>query len=471
MPHGRSSSSRWCWLFGLLFLADCAKHVLTFSLGPVPIVLDASGYWILAGDAAAGDWLQFGNRIDYRTPLYPIALGVFRGLFGDGALLAAVVWQHVLVVATGLLAALICFQVTGSRWAALAGYGLSAVCLTRPWFANTLLNETLFTFLLTATVAALVGYHRRPSAARSIAWCALLGLTILARPVPQLVWVPLGGLCFYHATRWGGRTQSVRRIAVHVAVGLLALAAVLSPWYVRNWVVFDGVFLARLPAVDKWQVCFQDGAGAHLPIPASPAGERLLALIGTPDGDVPDRYSYAVVAALADEGLSEREIDELVSDVCADAIREHPLEFAWAAFKRFVNFWRCVVAEYPFYAGEDEYAGQFDGQRTWRFEPLARPYERVLEDVPSRRLRWNELAALLCGLGTLLLIVDRRTRVIGLSLAAVFAYFAAVIAAVGIENYRYRMVLEPCMIVAIVAGWFCASRRDRTKRPESVSGR
>jgi Dolichyl-phosphate-mannose-protein mannosyltransferase len=446
-------SSRRFWLvMALLFVLDCTKHAATFSTGPAPLALDARQYWELAEAAADGDWLHLRNTVSYRTPLYPAFLAVFRLLFDSRALLAAAVCQHLLVIGTGLLAALICRQIAGRREAALAGYALSVACLTRPWFANVMLSETLFTFSLTATLSALVAYHQRPSIPRAIAWTALLGVTILVRPVPQLLWVPLFVLCLFHATRWSIRRQSLREVALQILAGAAALALVLSPWYVRNRVVFGEAFLTRLPAVNKWQVCFQGGAGAHLPIPEGAAGRRLLHLIGTPGGDVPDRYCYAVVAALKERGLTEHEVDELISDVCIAAIREHPVAFTWATFKRFVNFWRCTVGGYPFFGSG--LPDRFADQRSWRLEGVAEISERVLRHTPAGSLRWNEFVIAVCAIGTLVLIGRRHTRVVGLSLAAVFVYFAAVSAAVEMENYRYRMVLEPALIVAAVSGLF-----------------
>ena len=75
-----------------------------------------------------------------------------------------------------------------------------------------------------------------------------------------------------------------------------------------------------------------------------------------------------------------------------------------------------------------------------------------LRNTLVHQLHWNELVTVLLGLGTGLLILRRPSREIGLSLALVFAYFAAVTAAVVIENYRYRTIVEPLMIITIVCG-------------------
>jgi hypothetical protein len=447
-----------------LLLIDCIKHGLTFTTGPTAIVFDAREYWQQAGNVATGDWLLMPGSADCRTPLYPLFVGTLRWLFASDALIAVAVVQHGLQIVTGLLTALICWRVSGSRAIALVGYALSVLCLTRPWFANVLLTESMFTLLLTATVAAVAAYHHQPSMSRSALIGVLLGATILVRPVPQLLFLPLAGLFFLHATT----ATAFRQALQHCAAVVLVLMAALAPWCLRNWIVFEHPYIARVPAVNKWQVCFQDGSAARLPIPQDAAGQRLRKLLPEIDrGHAGHRHCYRVVAALKDKGLSDRQVDELISSVCESAVREHPSPFAWATFKRFVNFWRCEVQEYPFYSTYPNRTSRLHGQRTWRIESVATWYEAVLRRVPAGRLRWNELVACAAAAGTILLIARSSTRPFGCSLAVVFLYFASVTAVLELENYRYRMVLEPCLIVAVACGiggslaHLCRLRFDR----------
>lgn len=450
VPGGVTMSTRRFWLvLGLLFLVALGKRVLTFCLGPGAFEQDAPEYWAFGTDVAGGDWLLLASRVDYRTPLYPMVLGAFQRGFGEYALMAVVIGQHLLLLGAGVLNALTCWRVTGSRVAALVGYGFSVACLMRSWFGNVILTEPMFLFFLSATVAALAAYHRRPSFRWASGFALLLALTVLVRPVPKLLWAPLVGLFFIHATRWAQHRLRFRLIAAHAVAAIVVFSVVLSPWLMRNWLVFGEPFLARLPTVNKWEVCFQGGSAARLPIPNTPAGRQLLALIGTPEGDVPDRYCYGAVGALKAKGLGTEEIDQLVTAVCADAIREHPVEFAWPAFKRFVNFWRAEADDIPFYGSP----GKFDNQRDWRLEPIASVYDDLLMITPSHWWRWNETLALVVGCGCFLMVLVPRTRAMGLSLGAIFLYFAAVTAAVEVENYRYRMVLEPCLIMAFVGGF------------------
>jgi hypothetical protein len=222
--------------------------------------------------------------------------------------------------------------------------------------------------------------------------------------------------------------------------------------------------VARVPPINKWVVTFHDGSAANLPIPETVAGKRLLQLVpelatGTPEA----RSGYAVIAQLQKQGLTNAEIDGLITEACFDAIEEHPRVFLWKTFKRLGNFWRTHVAEYPYYsyyALDDE--EQYDGQKTWRIEPVASWMELVLSHTLSRSLRWLEVDFLACMLGTLLLIRNRETRWVGLSLGVMFVYFPFITALLEVESYRYRRVLEPCIVIAIVAG--LATALDRRSR-------
>ena len=445
-------SNRRLWLcFALLLLVSCTKRALLFGVGPGPIAMDAIEYWRIAGDVAAGDWLQRTGGIDYRTPLYPTFVALHRRWLGDHSLVALVFSQHVLLLGANLITAWVCWRVSRSRWVGLLAFGFAEMSLLRDWAANVVLTEALFTFLLTAAIAALVMYHQRPSLGGAAAAAVLLGLAILVRPVPQWLGLPLVGLFFFHCSRWAVRRRAPRTIVRHALAAAAILALLLAPWCVRNWAVFGKPFLSRLPAVNKWQVCFQGASAARLPIPPGSAGERLRALVGTADGDLADRYCYAVVSALQSKGMSKEEIDALVSDVCLQAICRHPLQFAWPALKRFVNFWRCTANDPPYIHCRG--VPDFAGQRTWQWVTDTSWFRKLLAQSPAHWLRWNEFYTVLVGSGTLLMIVRRRTRAAGLSLAAVFAYFAAVTAGVEIENYRYRMVLEPATIVVVVCGF------------------
>lgn len=440
-------------LFAVLFVLDLSKHLLILSTGTTELQSDAAEYWDVAGRVAHGDLWQTQQPVDYRTPLYPAFLGFLRWLLADNAMIAAAVIQHLLVIMTSVLTTVICYRLSGSSHAALLAYSLSILCVTRAWFANVLLTESHFALFLTASVGVLAEYYRSPRLKWAGVFGFLLGMTVLIRPVPQLLWIPL--IPLFLLNRPKESTIPMRSRMLHAGVAVIVFQSMLVPWSVRNWLLFDEYFLTRLPAVNKWQVCFQGGAAPKLPLPMNPAGLRIANVIPivVEDSEV-GRYSYAVVAALADSGLSQREIDKVVTEACVAAITEHPQRFLWFTLKRFVNFWRCCVQDYPFYSRFTNTETRADiSAMSWRNDRVADRVESVLRKPLSRHLRWNELITVLTIFGVLLLSSSSRTRWFGISLGLLFLYFAAVTAVVEIENYRYRMVLEPCMILAITVGF------------------
>jgi 4-amino-4-deoxy-L-arabinose transferase-like glycosyltransferase len=458
----RQLDSRTFWLLmAALLVVSATKHVLTFCTGPAVIENDALEYWERGLLVRDGDWLQLGDDVDYRTPLYPIFLGIMQRLFGSNALCATVIAQHLMHMASSFLVAWTCWLLTGSRLVTLSGYALSVSCVTRVWYANVTLAGPLFMLMMTATLAWLAAYYRRPSAWRMALTGACLATATLVRPIPQMLWLPLFGLVLLMP---GVRPRDRLR---HAFAAIAAMALVLSPAMARNHFNHDAPYVAKVPPINKWVVCFHDRSAANLPIPDTAAGRRLLELVpdlkGTFDSDL--RNGYRVLERLEEAGLSDREIDQLVTATCYDAVRANPGVFTWKAFKRLGNFWRTSVQEYPYYSTYD-----FDdpeahaGQHTWRIEPFASWYEVVLSHTLSNSVHWLEIDFVACMLGTLLLIRRRETRFFGLSLAVVFIYFPVITALLEVESYRYRRVLEPYIVVAIVAGlvghWESTRRRN-----------
>lgn len=446
----RPLGTRSFWVLMLcLFAVSATKHALTFATGPAAIVDDAREYWERGHLVRDGDWLQVGDDVDYRTPLYPIFLGVMQRLFGTSALCATVIAQHLMQMVGGLLTAWTCWQLTQSRLVTLAAYAMSVACVTRAWYANVTLGGSMFMLMMTATVAMLAAYSRRPSAWRMALLGVFLAAATLVRPIPQMLWLPLLGLVLLVPS-----LRPRERVKHALAAGV-ALAIVLAPAMLRNHWNHETPYVAKVPPINKWVVCFHDQSAANLPIPETAAGRRLLDLLpelkGTFDPEL--RNGYRVLERLEESGLSEEEIDQLVTATCFDAVRANPGVFAWKAFKRFGNFWRTSVDEYPYYSTYSfDDPNAYVGQAAWRIEPIASWYEVILSHTLSNSVHWLEIDFIACMLGTLLLIRRAETRFFGLSLAVIFLYFPAITALLEIESYRYRRVLEPSIVIAIVAG-------------------
>lgn len=453
-------------VFVALLTVEIAKNALLFAIGPPAPQLDARAYWERGSQIASGDLWMRQNPVSYLTPGQPVFLAFCQITFGSFALVAASALQHIMVVLTALVTAWMCGRISENRWVALCGLGLSACCLARPFYANAVLTETLFTFLITLHLAIVLQYQRSPSLKFALGMGASLGASILVRPIAQLLWLPVFLVTFpTKSPEWRTRLSAAAR---HAAMAGLVVILFVAPWYARNWRLFGEPFLTKFTGRNLWIVTFQPDPGAGLPFPTDVAGQRLLAILEDAPDPVDLRHTWSVSNALYEQGVEDAAIDELMLSVCLSAIERRPLQFGFHAFKRFVNFWRTALDPFPYYAALDMQRVDYRGQFAWRSHQLEAFWAPVLDRAPPRFLRWNELVTLLTAAGVLGLLFRRGTRRAGLTIGLTLLYFSAVTAALEIPNYRYRMILEPLMIVAICSGIY---RIGDIRRKPAVDGR
>lgn len=178
----------------------------------------------------------YGNLTAYRLPGYSLFIAAIYRVAGHDYQAARMV-QAILSVLTALMIALwahVLFGGTAACWAAF----LAAVY--PPFYAyyfscNALVAETLYVFLLTASLFTFFSYFSYPSRKMALASGIFWGLAVLTRGVPLfLVAVlpivmlalryPLDRIVRYHLMVW------------------LAVGCLLVPWTVRNYKVF-GTFV------------------------------------------------------------------------------------------------------------------------------------------------------------------------------------------------------------------------------------
>ena len=436
----------WFWVAVVMLIAfDVVRHLVTIGSGPGPLARDAVGYWEGGQRVVEGDWLQRAKSAPYRTPVYNYVVALHRGLFGRYALLALVVFQHVCVFATSLMTGWTAARLSKNRWAFVIAYGLNLLFVARLWHANLVLTDTLFILLLTVGLATTLLYHAAPSRRLAATAGFFLGLAIVVRPVPQLLAPVLAVTMFLHA--WGrSPRQSMKTSWWHAISFLIPIALLLLPCFARNQVVHGEFFLTKLPAVNKWAVTFHPPSCADLDWPDSPAARELTAALGQSNNQLEDRYSYGIRTALIESGLEVEEVEALMSRAAYSAIAAEPVRFGWAATKRMVNFWRCVVNDPPYGMGDE---GDLGGQYDWSVASIAHRFDESVRYLPSRSLWFNQCFSLVAWLAMVSLIVKQGVRPIYIAMALTFLYFCTLTGLVEIESYRYRMVLEPMMLIAI----------------------
>lgn len=174
-----------------------------------------------------------------RTPLYPLFISSLRyvGLNATGIIFI----QILLSSATCLLVILLTYKLIGNWQSAYLAGGIFAIDIPSIVLSNSLLSETLFTFLLTLSILYLVLYFKRYERVFALfASGVLMGLSILCRPIAIIL--PLFIILIFFPFCKITRTYIFRRILLY----LVPCFVVVSPWLIRNQVVFGSMFLSTI---------------------------------------------------------------------------------------------------------------------------------------------------------------------------------------------------------------------------------
>ena len=443
-------------LISLLLL----KVIGVVMRGPSPIVLDAKGYWELGGLVADGDWLLTGKQIAFRTPGYPWLIGIIRSIFGQ-PLAALVGVQALLWLGTIAISAVLAKDLSGNRNSIWIVLGCSALMISSLVYITTVLTETMFVFTLMLHLWAVARFARQPSATSGIMMGLSLALSILTRPIAILVWI---ADAIYLLATWytvlgrDSRRPSGRELLIGVSLAVVVVTGSLTPWLERNRAMFGKRMLTEFVGRNIWIVTFQDGSGAGLDFPDTSNGRQLRQQIGGHQWDrlqqdASWRMTWTISRALTGSGLDDAAGDRLMKSVALDAIGQKPFVFAGQACRRAINFWRTRATELPVQAADLKTQDRqiqpdlFAKQDHWGVKVA--PVDTAIRLRWSNWLTGNTLLMLVTLSATMLLIWSRSSRAIGLWLGGILCYFCLVTAVLEIPAYRYRMIVEPIVVVVI----------------------
>lgn len=447
-------------VLSLLVALHLAKAAAFIAAGQGPLQGDSLVYWSLGERVAAGNLLLLDDPPEVaRTPGYPWFVAFFQATCGRRALAAAIITQHLLLLGTVALAAWACWLLTEKRRAVAICLALSLVCFSCFGVAVNLLSDTLLSFLLALSVALAVAWWHAPSRWKAAALGLALGAAVLAKPVAQFAglvacgWMLFG--CRGHLP-W-------RRRMVDCAVALAAALVLVAPWLVRNEVHFGQPFLARVAGRSLWWSCFKgnpdDRVDPPIPFADGPATRTVFHTVTT----VSPHDTWRTSKELVRQGYSEIAADELMLQVAKEAISANPGRFVVSRCRRYVWFWvtpngcsRPNTGAYVFGIQRARWTydslvptGQTDnavpGQATWSADWYFKRGRLNLFWHPSLLL--NALAVMASAASIVVLFAAPRTRGLAVFLALWLGYFSAVTALTACPEYRYRMVLEPAMIV------------------------
>jgi len=178
---------------------------------------------------------------DGRTPGYPMFLTSVYMVFGERIWLALFI-QSLVGVATVAVVYLIALELFASRRAAAFSALLFSLSLFPAyWAATQLLTETWFTFFVSLATLAFVGAVKRDS----LRWLALTGLLLgagaLVRPVLQYAPIIVVLVLLL-------RRKAVSAKLLSVVVFVAAFVVTISPWQLRNLVVYNHYSLSPIGA-------------------------------------------------------------------------------------------------------------------------------------------------------------------------------------------------------------------------------
>jgi hypothetical protein len=435
-----------------------AKSCLFVVVGQPPLEGDARHYWQDATRIADGDWLMTKGEVEtIRTPGYPLFLALNKLAFGRYALIAATVFQQAMVFAMALASAWICIRISGTWIGGFCGLTLGLFCVSQNAVAAYMLSDTLFALLLTLAVAALVAWFERPTAVPVIMVGLLLGLATLVRPIAQFAWVPIVVAMVFR----GSQGLNVRRLLGSFACALGTFAAVLAPWYARNYCHAGQCFLSKTAGVTMWRSLFKQSNGSRLD-PAMPFANapRTQALLAQLDGVELENH-WEVLRALQSQKLTSGEANDRMQEVCMEAIKAHPWKFVDSRLRRFAWFWITPNGTrrpqtQSFHMNEvrpeeglisENALSTYDycDQAYWRWDGYFRDGKLNLLWYPNP---WLYLSAgIVAACGAIGMLRNRRQRPSALAFILLLAYFGVMTAIGAPPEYRYRMPLEPILIV------------------------
>lgn len=175
-----------------------------------------------------------GQATALRGPLYPLMLGFLDVIFGSYSLLVMRIVQVVIAILTAWVCAQAAVQLwsKNSKWAT---FGMAMFIPTLLFFTPQILTETFAAFFVSLFLYFLVRRDRKDE------WHSLVGMGVCAGFLMLLrfntIFVPL--VATSAALQMPVNLKNVKRALIPVAVAAL----IVSPWIIRNIVVFHGALL------------------------------------------------------------------------------------------------------------------------------------------------------------------------------------------------------------------------------------
>jgi hypothetical protein len=456
------------WLLGLLAVGVVLRLVLLLAYTPAYLSYpDTWGYVKAAGGPLfMDDWI--------RPVGYPAFLDVLHAVWGS--LTFAIVVQHLL----GLLSAVLMYatvrRLGGPRWTALVPAAVMLVGFDFAYFEHTLLSETPFLALSTASTYALARALGDPPPALAIAWSAASGLAavaaIIVRPTGMFV-LPVLGLAalLAAAPSWRLRIARAATLTTVVVVGLVGYFA-LNESETGTFGLTDG---------SGWTLYSRAAPFADCRVFTPPAGtEGLCETTDARDRGGPDEYAWGPHSPGRRLFVGPPYNGDKVGSWGKAAIRAQPRAYAEAVGR---DLWRYVDSHA--FTSKPGYGAGPGGIQIDARDPAAEKLNRgevapyygayaidvdgavgVLADVQSfvRVRGWMLLIAVVLSLAALP-FADARRRIAILLLGGGAVATLMLATATTVYNWRYAVPVLPFLLASGALGADAIARRVSAIRP------
>lgn len=270
-----------------------------------PVIGDAVDYDTIGWNLASGEGfsMQAGVPTAKRPPLYPVFLAAVYGVAGHSYTAARIAQSFL-----GAFACLFLFLAAKELFGRSAALLASLICAVHPVliaYSGQILNEALFTALLTVAMWLFVLWTRKRGWFLLVSFSIALAVSALIKPTPIFLPVLLFAADAFDAKDF---RRAVRSFGVFCMIALVVLA----PWTIRNYKAFGKI----IPFASQHGPLF-----FYTMITGGPSKEKTLAI-------------EALTA-----GLDESSADAVMQGEVRKALRD-PARCAWnvAASARFIPF-------------------------------------------------------------------------------------------------------------------------------------
>lgn len=375
----------------LACLLACAI-VNLFYFPPTTVFPDEVRFLASAVKLAASGEFWVGSDRAWEMPGPALFFAPAVWLFGaQGAILPIRFAQTILLLVQCGLIALTARRIFGRSDVALAATWMAALYPFFLFYQGLLFSETLFNTLLLAGVAALYWWRERGmrvDAALAIASLCFALATLTKATLTVLPPLLIAATAWLAGANW-------RRTGVILAAAACLYGAFMSPWWIRNAAVLHAF------------VPFTTGSAMNLYLGNNPLNPEA----GIDWGSDVDHAVVRRIMALPDELERQRAFGR----EGLDYIKEHPGTFVRAAAKKFVRFWNVVPNAAEFKNALYSFVSAAS------FGPVL---ILALVAAMRRRRQWRLLAPLY-----------------------LIAGYFTILHVVTIASLRYRLPLEPLLII------------------------